>query len=68
MRGGQEEREPVVVVWKKGRGGRFYPVVVRVSGVETGGYRARSSRLVKNWQVQGGLEPGWQVQGWQVHG
>lgn len=33
LRGGQEEREPVVVVWKKGRGGRFYPVVVRVSGV-----------------------------------
>ena len=33
LRGGEVEREPIVVVWKKGRAGRFYPEVVEVAGV-----------------------------------
>ncbi|WP_298128432.1 hypothetical protein [Ferrovum sp.] len=33
LRGGEVEREPIVVVWKKGKGGRFYPDVVDIAVV-----------------------------------
>ena len=41
LRGGMKDREPVVVIWKRGQGGRFYPERIGIDGlarrVKTGG-------------------------------